>query len=130
MWMARWDSEGNFQALEGPDEVPVIRSSAGAGTPSWLDRHPAFDEFLPEPEAVLRRVAAARELLADLQAERHLVVEGDCWYTCPAATVERDGGDCCDDDRRGGPCACGRDARVERRVRLLAESWGWTEGAS
>ncbi|MFJ9847519.1 DUF6221 family protein [Kitasatospora sp. NPDC101155] len=77
-----------------------------------------------DPQAVLRRVTADRQLLDDLLSERHTVVE-DCWYTCPAATEEHDGGDCCDDDRRGGACNCGRDARVERRVRLLAEGYGW-----
>jgi len=79
-----------------------------------------------DPVSVLRRVKADRAILADLVAERHLVVDGDCWFTCPAATEDRDGGECCDDDRRGGPCDCGRDARVGRRVRLLAQAWGWT----
>jgi hypothetical protein len=82
------------------------------------------------PAAVLRRIAADRSLLDDLLAERHAVNEGDCWYTCAAATEEVDGGETCDDDRRGKPCDCGRDIRVARRVRLLAESWGWTEGES
>jgi hypothetical protein len=79
------------------------------------------------PQRVLRRIAAARQLLDDLLAEKHEVVEGDCWYTCAAATEEHDGGETCDDDRRGTPCDCGRDARVQRRVRLLAEGWEWTE---
>lgn len=79
------------------------------------------------PAAVLRRIAADRKLLDDLLAERHHVNEGDCWYTCAAATEEADGGETCDDKRRGKPCDCGRDMRVARRVRLLAEAWGWTE---
>jgi hypothetical protein len=82
---------------------------------------------LHDPASVLRRVAADRALLADLQGERHLVVDGDCWYTCTAATEDGDGGENCDDERRGNPCDCGRDTRVERRVLLLAEAWGWTE---
>lgn len=64
--------------------------------------------------------ATHRTLLADLLAERHLVNEGDCWYTCAAATQERDGGETCDDDRSGKPCDCGRDTRLESRLRLLA----------
>jgi hypothetical protein len=71
-------------------------------------------------------VAADRQILDDLIGERHQVVEDD-WYTCPAATVERDGGDCSDENRIGDPCSCGRDERVKRRVRLLAEGYGWTE---
>jgi hypothetical protein len=82
---------------------------------------------LHDPDAVLRRVAADRALLADLVAERHEVVDGDCWYTCLAATEERDGGKSCREDATAedGRCDCGRDARVERRVRLMAEGWGW-----
>lgn len=72
-----------------------------------------------DPARVLRAIEAKRALLDDLLAERHEVV-GDSWYTCAAATEERDGGQTCDDDRRGGPCDCGRDGRVLRRLRLLA----------
>ncbi|MGW2861935.1 DUF6221 family protein [Streptomyces sp. NPDC001205] len=82
-----------------------------------------------DPDAVLCRIAADRKLLDDLLAETHDVVE-DCWYTCAAATEEADGGETCDDNRRGKPCDCGRDARVTRRVQLLAEAWGWAEAAS
>jgi hypothetical protein len=78
------------------------------------------------PAAVLRRIAAERKLIADLLAERHFVNDGDCWYTCRAATEERDGGENCNDTERGKPCDCGRDTRVNRRLRLLAEGWGWT----
>lgn len=100
-----------------------------------------YDESSPSPEQMahiaatspadtLRRIAADRELLTDLLGERHEVVEGDCWYTCSAATDEHDGGKTCDDTRLGKPCDCGRDARVERRVRLIAESWGWAGGGA
>lgn len=71
--------------------------------------------------AVLADLDAKLALLDDLLAERHHVNDGDCWYTCPAATEQRDGGETCDDNRRGGPCDCGRDARVERRLRILAQ---------
>lgn len=76
------------------------------------------------PKAVLRRIKADRELLADLLAEKHMVNDGDCWYTCPAATQERDGGETCNDGLEGEPCDCGRDERVERRIRIIAEGWG------
>ncbi len=80
-----------------------------------------------DPAAVLRRIAADRALLDDLLAERHYVNDGDCWYTCRAATEERDGGENCNDEERGKPCDCGRDTRIHRYVRHLAEGWGWTE---
>lgn len=94
----------------------------GGCTPAHFERVMIYG-----PTALLQRVAAERKLLADLLAERHLVVDGDCWYTCAAATEERDGQETCDDGRRGGDCDCGRDDRVERRVLVLAEAWGWTE---
>jgi Family of unknown function (DUF6221) len=80
-----------------------------------------------DPAAVLRRIKAERASVEDLLAERHDVNDGDCWYTCAAATEEHDGDKTCDDTRLGKPCDCGRDARVERRVRQIAEGWGWTE---
>lgn len=64
--------------------------------------------------------ATHRTLLADLLSERHLVNESDCWYTCAAATLERDGGETGDDGRAGGPCDCGRDTRLENRLRVLS----------
>ncbi|MEU3683759.1 hypothetical protein AB0E99_22865 [Streptomyces sp. NPDC030592] len=63
--------------------------------------------------------ASHRSLLAHLLAERHLVVQGDCWYTCAAATEEHDGGETCDENRQGGPCDCGRDDRITQSLRLL-----------
>ena len=134
----------------------VERDAEAAGGDEWrLQDHPSdvvaiydskgepvvYDEGWPTeaqkahivrhgPAAVLRRIAADRKMLDDLLAERHEVVDGDCWYTCAAATEEHDGGETCDDDRLGKPCDCGRDARVERRVRLLAEGYGWAEDAT
>lgn len=71
-----------------------------------------------DPARVLAECEAKRALIADLNAERHEVVE-DCWYTCAAATEDRDGGDCCNDSR-GEDCDCGRDDRVARRLGFLA----------
>ncbi|MGW0837507.1 DUF6221 family protein [Streptomyces prunicolor] len=72
-----------------------------------------------DPARVLREIGSKRQLLADVLAETHTVVE-DCWYTCPAATEEHDGGQTCYDASEGKPCNCGRDARVARRLQLLA----------
>jgi hypothetical protein len=63
-----------------------------------------------------------RKIVEDLTAERHEVVE-DCWYTCAGATEEHDGGECCDENRRGTGCDCGRDTRVNRRLGILASIW-------
>lgn len=76
-----------------------------------------------DPARVLRQVAAMRKILEDALAQRHMVIDGDCWYTCPAATEERDGGSTCD-ETAGSTCGCGRDARLQRTVAALAEGCG------
>ncbi|GAA1888136.1 hypothetical protein GCM10009837_07480 [Streptomyces durmitorensis] len=93
-----------------------------------IDGHPyAAEKYLavatepaPDPH-VIADLDAKLALIDDLLAERHEVVDGDCWYTCAAATEEHDGGETCDDDRRGRPCDCGRDARVGRLLAILAQ---------
>jgi hypothetical protein len=71
------------------------------------------------PASVLRRCAVDRRLLTDLLAEKHTVCD-DSWYHCVAADGTGDR-DCTQ------PCDCGRDERVERRMRLLAEAYGYDE---
>jgi len=75
-----------------------------------------------EPAAVIADCDAKLALVDDILAERHEVVE-DPWYTCSAATEEHDGGRCCDQNRRGKPCDCGRDACVNRRLAILAQQF-------
>jgi len=48
-------------------------------------------------------------VLAPLRRTKHYVCDEDCWYTCSAATEERDGGHSCDDSKSGKPCDCGLD---------------------
>lgn len=126
-------------ATPGPWEQDPQRVGSLASAEYWYvvdctGAHPSKENAAHiarhDPAAVLRRITADRELIADLLAERHYVSDGDCWYTCAAATEERDGGQSCDDERRGKPCDCGRDDRVNRRVRRIAEGWGRTEGVS
>lgn len=74
------------------------------------------------PAVVLADLDAKLALIDDLLGERHEVV-GDCWYTCAAATEERDGGETCNEDWLGRPCNCGRDARVNRRLGILARQF-------
>ncbi|MFD4830125.1 DUF6221 family protein [Streptomyces uncialis] len=88
------------------------RTLDSAGQAGHIARH--------DPARVLREVEAKRMLIGGITTERHHVTDGDCWYTCAAATEERDGGETCDDNRTGGPCDCGRDERVGRCLRLLA----------
>lgn len=67
---------------------------------------------------VLAEVDAKRRILSLVLGERHTTVE-DGWYSCGAATEERDGGECYDEGRVGS-CDCGRDRKVDRMLRLLA----------
>ena len=65
-----------------------------------------------DPARVLAEVEAKRQILDDLLAEPHTEVE-DPFYSC--AVVARG-----DEARFGGPCDCGRDERLNRRLSLLA----------
>lgn len=111
-----WDGSGNRPSWDLPASatVEVGEDEFYAG-----DRTVAEHIARHDPARVLREIQAKRHLLDDLLAETHKVVD-DCWYTCAAATDDRDGGESCDDTRAGGPCDCGRDARVRGRLALLA----------
>lgn len=61
-----------------------------------------------DPSSVLRRCAADRDLIADIQADRH---RGDPWI-------------CESELNPGSPCDCGRDERVARRLSLLTAGYG------
>lgn len=90
-----------------------------AGDAWWLNPPELAHADRHDPARVLAEVDAKRRILDDILAETHLVIEEDCWFTCGAATEERDGGHTCSEGK-GDRCDCGRDARVERRLRLLA----------
>lgn len=79
-----------------------------------------------DPRDTITRCEADLALLNDLLAEKHVVCD-DQYYTCAAATRERDGRDP-DENRIGGRCDCGRDDRVERRLRLLASGRRHSDG--
>jgi len=94
-----------------PEQLPdEIRGYLGG---TWGEQAARWD-----PTRVLAECAAKRAIVEDLSSESHVVVD-DCWYTCGAATEKPDGGETCDDSRRG-TCDCGRNARVTHVVRVLA----------
>lgn len=70
-----------------------------------------------QPVAALRRIAADRKMLDDILAEPHAVLTpgGSTQIYCDA------------DSSPSEPCNCGRDARIQRQIRFLAEGWGWTK---
>lgn len=101
--------------------VDFGRPGAGVETAD-SDQGLADADFIAahNPARVLRDVEARRQLLADLLSDQHHRNEEDHWYSC-AALIDADGEPLCfDDSRAPGACDCGRDARVARRVRLLA----------
>lgn len=99
--------DGDGQLVAGPGAVP---------SPEQADHITRAD-----PTAALARIRALRALVDDLAGEKHRVLD-DPWYTCQAATEDRDGGRYAETDG-AGPCTCGRDERVERRLQLLASAW-------
>lgn len=69
----------------------------------------------------LADVERERTTLDRLLAEKHHVAD-DQYYTCPAATRERDGGTYAETDG-GGQCTCRRDERVAGYLGLMAQAW-------
>ena len=88
----------------------------------------AWHETAADPARMAREVKAKRDLLAAILAERHDYIPGDSYYSCSQAVdpYEDDpsekypGSGCSDECRAGQPCDCGRDARVERLLRIIA----------
>lgn len=84
-----------------------------------------FDDLLAylvrfHPARVLREVAAKRALVESITAETHVVIDSDPYFTCNAATEERDGGESWAREKWGTNCDCGRDDRVKTRLKILA----------
>lgn len=119
-----WEGSGNRA-----DWTLAASATVDVGTDDFNtnDRTIANHIVRHRPAAALKRVTATRALLADILAERHHVNDGDCWYTCRAAIEDRDGGITCDDDERGKTCNCGRNERIQRRIRILTEGWDSSE---
>lgn len=104
-----WRSDGgSVYATHPTDEVVDYSESAP---------HIAAND----PTAAIADLDAKLALLDDLVADRHFRLEEDNWYSCAALTDEDGETLCIDELRAGGPCDCGRDARVERRLRILAQ---------
>jgi hypothetical protein len=81
-----------------------------------------------DPARERRDIKAKRDLMSAILAERHDYNPSDEYYSCsqavgddpdPNVSLARGSG-CSDPDRAGQPCDCGRDARVERLLRILA----------
>jgi len=122
-WPAAYNRRGDRPALNGwwTDGVTTRPISLLEG--EHAARH--------DPARILREVWAKRDLIAAIVAEPHDWVAGDEFYSCSQAVdyaglnheSREPGSACTDPDRAGKPCDCGRDARVERLLRILAGAY-------
>lgn len=108
----------NRRWLETDNIISLWPEREDDGHMGWPTRSDARHAARQDPSRTLRRIKAERALVRDFPKELHVVVE-DSWYTCPAATGERDGGESSNTSRTG-MCDCGRNDRVLRHLRLLA----------
>lgn len=85
---------------------------------SWIESDMAAQQHFArnDPDRTIRRVKAARELVADIMADEHYDNQNS-YYMCSQAEG------CSDWDRKGKPCDCGRDERVLRRLEIIAGEW-------
>jgi hypothetical protein len=92
---------------------------------------------LNEPQAVLDGCDADLAILDEVSSWRHLYLDDDGWYSCAQAIDPHEDnaepGSGCLNDRAGGPCDCGVDARRDRIVKAVASRYqhqvpGWQEG--
>jgi hypothetical protein len=120
MWARRTDPEGGYHALENRAGAPVLRSRTKMREQvthaSWIELHPAFDAFLPDPDAVLRRIASDRKIL-EAHPYTTRVINPGCGLQSAGFGCET----CHNWD--GVPEGRGNCATVV----ALAEGWGWTE---
>lgn len=116
-------ADGLMFACRIPEKKPDFFACGGPAAEEYWRR---FD-----PRRMLAEVEGTTRLVAEITATPHLYIEGDSWFSCSQAVPEawpgRDdepGSGCADDDRRGKPCDCGRDAKARRQLRLIAQRWG------
>ena len=75
-----------------------------------IENHECGCVSLPQCVEVIEALCAALEAAVI----PHLVVDGDCWYSCPKS------GECCRDDQDKDKCGCGADAHNEAIRSVLA----------
>lgn len=112
-----WDGSGNKLAWELMASATI---DVGGDEFYVGDRTIANHMMAWDPARVLREIDAKRQLLADVLSEPHFMSADDHWNTCPAVVDEDGVPVCLDESRAPGPCDCGREARVARRLHLLA----------
>jgi hypothetical protein len=80
-------------------------------------------ESIDEDTATSLPEVAMRKQIVNLALSLKHDVHDDSWHTCPAATKERDGGECGRDNMRGGPCECHVSEIQARLLTVLASMY-------
>lgn len=114
-------SPGPWHANDEADEVVAVDgltvaegfALSGRQLRATVDHIAAND-----PTDVIADLDARLALVDDLVAAQHDANHEDPWYSC-ATIIEGDAA-CLDETRAGGPCDCGRDRSVNRRLAILA----------
>jgi hypothetical protein len=91
VWSRHLGTEGGYHTLENRAGLPVLRSQAkmrgqsdpGLDGASWIELHPAFDAFLPDPARVLREVEARRRIVERYAWLREHGDTGDAAWVLP-----------------------------------------------
>jgi len=118
------DGTGRWQPSYGFTVIDSVQLRIQA-----TDGATAIHAARQDPARTLRRVKAVRDLVAAILAEQHDYIPGDEYYSCSQAIDPypgesgEPGSGCSDDERRGEPCDCGRDARVARLLGIIAGEW-------
>jgi Family of unknown function (DUF6221) len=117
-----WHAAGEDILTVNPDPYwnGVCVANASDAEAAHIIRH--------DPASTLRAVASTRDLVAQILAIPHSYVDGDTWFSCsqavePGEPGAEPGSACADDNRRGQPCDCGRDAKVRRMLTTVAARW-------
>lgn len=84
----------------------------------YLDATDRESDYTEDVAWLVRAVDELRDTLIASKIE-HLIVEGDCWFSCPKS------GESCRDDQVKTECDCGADAhnaRIDATLTRLEES--------
>lgn len=100
------------------------RATANANAGACRNGHEGADNcrgLHTDPAGIAADLDTKEALLTDLLAEKHYVCD-DPYYTCCAATRERDGDSCPGDEHHhlSNHCTCGLTERTTRRLHILA----------
>lgn len=124
--------------VRGGEVCDVLNTGTVAFVPRTED---AEHVALHDPDNVLRRCAADRELIAEVQSWEHDYNAEDPHCSCAQAVVPeylrssypafaadeaKPGGGCYDEARTGKRCDCATGARRERVLKALAKGYGLT----